>query len=481
MINKLSVVTTIVILAAGFSFAQPDRSTPPELPPPKSLKLPLIEKFELSNGLQVVLMEKHNVPLVQLNVIVKSGAVDDPEGKEGLANITLDMMDEGAAGMDALELADAIDFLGAEISTRAGMHTSEITLHTPLSKFDESLKLLADILFEPAFPENELERLKKQRLTEIIQWHDNPYSIASIVFRKTLYGEVHPYGRATIGDESSIKGFTTDDIKNFYSEYFKASNAFVIVVGDVTKERLGPQLEETFGSWKKGEVKQPEFENARQVPERNVYLVDKPDAAQSVIYIGRIGVSRNTEDYYPILVMNTILGGSFSSRLNQNLREEHGYTYSAGTSFSFRPEPGPFYAASAVQTEVTDKSLIEFFKELDGILKPIPEEEVKKAKNYVALRFPGNFQTVSHIANELEEMVIYNLSEDYFDNYISNILSVTKDDVERVAKKYIVPDKMAVIVVGDQEKIEQGIKDLNLGNINIYTIKDVLGEVPEIE
>ena len=458
----------------------PDRSKPPKLPEPKPLKLGQVQHFELSNGLKVILMEKHEVPLVQLNVVVKTGSVNDPEDKTGLANLTLDMMDEGAAGKSSLEIADAIDFLGADLSANAGQYYSEINLHAPLSKFSEALQMMGDIILHPDFPQNELSRKKKERLTLITQWHDNPSSIAGIAFNKYLYGE-HPYGRIYLGNEKSIKSFSTEDLKTFYDEYFKSNNAFVVAVGDINKDELKNKLENVFGKWKSGQVEEISIAEPEQVQKRIVYLVDKPGSAQSVIYIGRIGAKRLTPDYNSITVMNTILGGSFSSRLNDNLREQHGYTYGARSRFSFGPIPGSFIAYSSVQTEVTDKALIEFFKELNRIREPIPGDEVKRAKNLVALSYPSGFQSVSGIANQLENIMEYNLPSDYFDNYITQILDVKENEVNSAAEKYIVPDRMIVVVVGDKAKIEDGVKALNLGEINNLSIEDVLGKVPVAE
>lgn len=466
---------------ASSAFAQKaDRSKVPPLGEPKKLSLPEIQSFELSNGLKVVLMEKHNVPLVQMNVIVKSGIADDPEGKSGLASFTADMLDEGAAGKSSLQLADEINYLGVRISTFSRWHKTGLNLHSPLSKFDDALKIAAEILLRPDFPQSELDRIRKERLTAILQWHDQATTIAGVAFQKFLFGNDHPYGRPTMGNELSLKSFARDDFKNFHAKYFKSNNAYIVVVGDITKDQLVPKLESVFGKWEKGDVPVAKLKEAEQVKKRVVYLIDKPGSAQSVISIGRIGTDRLTLDYFPITVMNTILGGSFTSRLNNNLREQHGYTYGAGSAFDMRPYAGPFVARSSVQTEVTDKALVEFFKELDGITKPIPSEELTRAKNYVALGYPDNFQTVAEIAANIEEMIDYNLPGDYFNNYIGKVLNVGAGDVSKVSKRYIVPDKMAVVVVGDRSKIEEGIKKLNLGEIKHYKIEDVLGKKPQL-
>ncbi|MBI1804430.1 MAG: insulinase family protein [Ignavibacteriae bacterium] len=469
------------LLTSSVSFAQKaDRSKPPELGPAPSLQLPPIQHLKLSNGLAIVLLEKHNLPLCQAELIVRGGIAADPIEKTGLASMTADMMEQGAGSRNALELADAIDFLGASISAFAGWHTSGVILHTPVSKLDSALALFGDVALRPIFPADELERQRKERLTTLIQWHDRPGSIASVAFNKTLFGDKHPYGVPTIGNEKSIRSFMVEDLRDFHSRYFHPNNATLVVVGDVSAQTLLPKLEAAFGEWKPADAPKPSWPTAEQVKERKIYLVDKPGAAQSEIRIGRIGVGRMTEDYYALEVMNTILGGSFTSRLNQNLREQHGYAYGAGSNFDYRVLPGPFAAGAAVQTNVTDKALSEFMKELNGILAPVSDEELTRAKNYLTLGYPASFESVAQIADRLTEIIVYNLPNDYFNNYTKNILSVTKEDVERVAKKYLEPEKVAIIVVGDKKEIEKGITDLKLAPIQPLTIDEVLGPAPVV-
>lgn len=481
--KKIFFITINLIVVSAFClsiYAQtPDRTKPPLLPSPQKLNLPAIQQFKLSNGLRVVLMEKHEVPLIQLDLIVKMGSVNDPENKVGLAALTMDMLDEGAAGKPSLELADAIDFLGARISTGSGAHSAGVNLHTPLSKFDDALKIMSDIVLRPDFPQKELDRKKKDRLTSLMQTHDQPTAIASVAFNKILFGKDHPYGRMT--DENTIKSFSVTDLKNLYKKYFTANNAYIVTVGDIKKDDLKNKLEAVFGKWQKDDVKEEKVKEPVQVGNRVVYLIDKPGAAQSVISIGRIGAARLTSDYNSIIVMNTLLGGSFTSRLNQNLREKNGYTYGASSRFAFRPVPGSFVASSSVQTEVTDKALREFFNEFNGIREPLTEDDLNRAKNLVALSFPENFQSVAVIASQLEEMVEYNLPENYFRDFVSKILSLNGNEVNAAAKKYVVPDQVIVVVVGDKAKVEEGIKKLNLGEVKNLTIEDVLGKVPKLD
>ena len=459
---------------------EPDRTRPPQLGSPPTMQVPPIEHLELSNGLKVLLVEKHEVPLVQVNLLVMAGSVMEPAGRVGLASMTADMLDEGAGPRSALELADAIDFLGADISIDAGRHTAVVSLNTPLSKLDDALHLMADIALRPTFPAEELDRLRKQRLTTLTQWHDEPRDVANVLFDQILYGQDHPYGRPTLGNENSLKAMRVRDLKKFHKSCYRPNNATLIVAGDVTAESILPRLEKAFGKWKKRKVRTLSWPAVEQVTERKIYLVDRPGAPQSEIRLGRIGVSRPTDDYFAIVVMNTILGGSFTSRIMQNLREEHGYTYGARSSFAFRPLPGPFLASSAVQTEVTDKALVEFMKELKGILTPVPDEELTKARNFLALRFPERFQTVSAIARQLADLTIYGLPDDYFNTYTERILSISVKEVARVAEKYIDPARIAIIVVGDREQVEEGLRALDYGPVELLTVKDVLGEIPQL-
>jgi predicted Zn-dependent peptidase len=465
------------VVAAPLAAQQPDRSAPPELGPPPRLALPPIQEHRLSNGLRVLLLEKHQVPVVQVNVLVHAGTAYDPPDRIGLASLTADMLDEGAGDRDALELADAVDFLGARLSTFAGFHTSSADLFTTVSQLEQALPLLADVVLRPAFPSEELERKRLSRLTALLQAYDEPRIVATVLFNRTLYGE-HPYGYPSIGNQGSIRALTGDDLRRFHTRYFTAGNATIIVVGDVTAARVLPLLEGAFGSWRAGEAVAPTWPSIPAPRRREVILVDKPGAAQSEIRIGRVGVPRMTDDYDALVVMNTILGGSFTSRLNQNLREDKGYTYGAGSSFAFRSMAGPFLASAAVQTDVTDKALAEFFKEFDAIRRPVPADELARAENYEALGFPAGFQTVGGIAANLEEIEAYGLPFDYFGRYVDRILAVSPAEVRRVAASYVTPDRFVVVIVGDVTTIEAGVRALNLGPVRVMALEEVLGPKP---
>ncbi|HTO95373.1 MAG TPA: pitrilysin family protein [Bacteroidota bacterium] len=479
----LSAALGLAFLALLLPFsleAQPDRSGPPPLGPPPSLRLPPIQHLSLSNGIPVVLMEKHAVPLVQVNLLIRGGALLDPPGKVGLASLTAAMLTEGAGARNSLQFADAVDYLGADISASSGFSIMGIALHTPLEKLDSALALFADVVRRPLFPPDELARNRKERLTSLIQARDEPRSLAAVLFNRTLYDD-HPYGRMTGGDAASLGSMTVDDLRKFHDGVIVPGNTTIIVVGDVTPGEMMPKLEHAFGDWRGEAGAAPAVPPIKQLAAKTLLFVDKPGAAQSVIEIGRVGVPRLTDDYYAIVVMNTILGGSFTSRLNQNLREKHGYTYGAGSRFEFRPLAGPFVAAASVQTAVTDSSLVEFMKELKGIREPIPASDVDRAKNYVALSFPGDFQSVAQVAAQLEELVIYNLPDDYFNRYIDRILAVSAADVERVARKYIDTDDLAFVIVGDRKEVGESVRKLNLAPAKFLTVEDVLGPAPVVE
>jgi zinc protease len=479
--KKLFLSVVIALASVGLFAQAPDRSKPPAVGQAPTLKLPQIQKRQLSNGLPVWIVELHEVPVAQVNLIVMAGTADDPAGKYGIASLTTAMLTEGAGSRAALEIADAIDFLGADLGASSAIDSSAIRLHVPVVRLAEALPLMADVALHPTFPKEELERLRQQRLTSLIQSRDDAATIAALAFSRVLYGQTHRFGTATMGTADTIKAFTVDDLRAFYAATFRPDNAALLIVGDVTPEKVLPTIETNFGGWKATGPRptHPQFPPAPARARREVYLVDKPGAPQSQIRIGSVAVPRSTPDYFPIQVANTILGGAFSSRLNMNLRETHGYTYGASSTFDMRIQPGPFFAAAGVQTDKTSESLTEFFKELNGILQPVPADELARAKNYVALRFPSGFETTGDISRRLEEVLTYHLPDDYFSRYVPSISAVTSSDVQRVARADIQPDKLAVVVVGDRKVIEPGIRGLNLGPINMLSIDEIFGAAPK--
>ncbi|MBI4487410.1 MAG: insulinase family protein, partial [Acidobacteria bacterium] len=337
----------LFVLAASITVAAqqaPDRSTPPKVGPPPALNLPAIQKRQLSNGLPVWIVELHEVPVAQVNLVIFSGSGDDPADKFGVASLATAMLEEGAGSRSALEIADAVDFLGADLSASTTSDASGVRLHVPVARLADALSIMADVALRPTFPKDELERQRQQRLTSLLQSRDDPSTIASLAFSRVLYGPSHRYGTATMGTAATLKSFTPQDLRAFYTFAFRPSNAALLVVGDTTPDKVMPLLETNFGAWQPQPSPQApaaKLPATAQPARREVYLVDKPGAAQSQVRIGWIGVPRSTPDYFPLQVTNTILGGSFTSRLNMNLREKHGYTYGAGSSFDMRTAAGP--------------------------------------------------------------------------------------------------------------------------------------------
>ena len=480
MTLRLPLLALLAVVASAAVAAQPagppDWTTRPALGPAPAFSAPAVERHTLSNGLEVLFAEKPGVPLAQVNLLVRTGSVDDGD-LDGIASLTADMMDEGAGELDALELADAIDFLGIGLNVGADLHSVQVQLHTPVSKLDRALELMADVALRPAFAAADLERVRTSRLTGLAQRGDQPRAIAAVALARAVYGD-HPYGRTGAGEPATLRRITRDDLARFHDRAVRPSNAALVVVGATTWEEVRPRLEAAFGAqaWAsrpasaRSEVPEP-----AQVGARRVVLVDKPGAAQSVVRIARVGAARSTPDYYALDVLNTILGGSFTSRLNQNLRERNGYSYGAGSSFAFRPVAGPFTAYADVQTDVTAPALAEFFNELTAIGEPVPEPELAKARDNLALSFPAPFATVRGTAARIGDLWLDGLPADTYDRYSAGVRAVSAADLARVARQYVVPGETVVVVVGDRAVVEDDVRALGLGPVEVRSVEDVLG------
>lgn len=467
-LRSLAVVVAATAAANSVAVAQGvDRSHAPTLGSPPKVSLPPIVTRQLPNGLKLMIVEQHELPLADFVLVVGSGGTVDPTGKPGVANLTSSMLVEGTATRSSLEIADQIAFLGVGLGTNSNWDASTVSLHTPIAQVDSALALFADVILRPSFPTGEFERIRKNRLTELIQLKDRPTAIANQAYASILYGASHPYGQALIGTEASITGMATTDLVNYYKTHFFPNNATLIIVGDVNPAQIEQKIAGIFGGWQRGTVPSYTLVEAPKSATTMVYLIDKPGAAQSSFRIGSIGVPRSTKDYFALTVMNTILGGSFTSRLNQNLRETHGYTYGARSGFDMRRAAGPFTASAEIVAAKTDSGLIEFMKELNAIRDTVPTDELNKAKRYLQLGLPADFETTQQIATALVPVALYGLPLDYYNNYVQSIEGITQADVQRVAKQYINPGSLAIVVVGDRKSIESGLKAVNTGPISI--------------
>jgi zinc protease len=459
-----------IALAAAMPLAlaaqQVDRTRPPTLPPPPALRVPSVETGTLPNGLELAVVEMHEVPVVDVTLLVRAGSERDPADLPGLATFTANMLDEGAGRRSALDIADEAAYLGARLRTGAGYDAATVSLHVPKRHLAPALDLMADVALRPTFPDSEIARQRDLRRTQILQQQDQPVVMANLAFAAILYGQDHPYGRPLNGTEASTAALTREAVTTFYRTFYRPNAARILVVGDVTLAEARRLVAERFGAWSRAGLPAPPHSVAPASGPRTIYLVDKPGAAQSVFRIGEVAADRATPDYFALEVLNTILGGSFTSRLNQNLRETHGYTYGAGSQFDMRRMAGPFVAVSSVVTAKTDSALIEFMRELRRIRdEAVPQAELGKAKAYLTLGLPGEFETTAGTANRIDELLLYDLPLDYYASYVPRINAVTAADVHRVARQYLDPEHLAIVVVGDRSQIASGLEALHEGPI----------------
>jgi len=439
-----------------------DRSVKPQVGPTPKYTPPPVTRRKLSNGLEVMIAERHELPILTLNLVVRGGDARVPEEKNGLAALTADLLTEGTKTLDSMALAGALSKIGASIDAHGGREATTLSLTTLTKHTDRAIDLYSDVLLHPAFPEKELERLRQQRLAMLQMRLDRAEGISGVVFPRLLYGQEHPYGRPDLGTPKSVRSLTRDDVVGLHKQLFLPNNATLIVVGDTTPDAITSTLEQVLKDWKPGDVSKSTLPEPPAPKPLTVYLVDKPAAAQSVLAVGHVGQPRGTPDYFPLTIMNAVLGGQFSSRINLNLREEKGYSYGAQSHFIFRIGPGPFEAGGSVQTAVTKEALVELLKEVNDIAgsRPATEAEVAFAKDRTIRGFPAKFETTFGVAGTLADLVLYSLPDDYFTTYPTKVEAVTKDDVERVAKKYLDTKHLTILVVGDRSKIEAKLKTL---------------------
>jgi zinc protease len=472
----LSVPAFLTVFPSNRLAAQVDRSQPPTLPLPPALKLPAPQTTTLGNGLELAVVEMHKVPVVDVQVLVDAGSGRDPADLPGLATFTALMLQQGAGRRGALEIADEAAFLGAQLTSGASYDVANVSLHVPKRRLEAALDLLADVMLRPSFADSEVLRQRELRRAQIVQLADNPVAMAGIAFPAIVYGGGHPYGRPLNGTAAATAALTRDRVAGFYGTWYRPNGTRVLVVGDVTPAEARRLLATRFEAWERGAAAAAPTAATPVPAARAVFLVDKPGAAQSVIRIGHVGIARSNPDYFALHVLNTILGDAFTSRLNQNLRETHGYTYGAFSQFAAWRLAGPFVASASVVTAKTDSALIQFLKELRRIRdEAVSDAELAKAKAYITLGLPGDFETTGSAAARLRELLVYGLPLDYFDHYNDRINAVTTADVQRVARQYIDPDHFDIVIVGDKTQIEAGIKALNEGPI-VY--RDLWGQEP---
>ena len=465
-----SLTLVLASTAAMTSSAPLDRNQRPAVGPAPPLVAPQVVKRALSNGLPVWIVRRGTLPQATVVLQVRGGSALD--AKSGTAAMTAALLDDGTAKRGAREFVNAVDFLGASLTAGADEEESVVTLTTLTRHLDEGLALMGEMATQPAFLAEEVERERKSRLQALRQQRDQPTVVATQVFHRVVYGDDHPYGRPLAGSIPSVETITREDLAAFHERFYQPRNALLIAVGDVNEKDLMPRLERVFGAWKPRQ----EAAGAGPAPARpadrplGVYLIDKPGAAQSEVRIGHAGAARSTSpDYYGLQVLNMLLGGQFTSRVNLNLRERHGFTYGARTQWSFRRGDGPFYAGGGVFTAKTDSSVTEFLRELKDLRGPRPatSEETEAAKNSLIRSYPRRLETNDGVATLLGSLAFHGLDESEINEYSKRIAAVTPAEVTRVAAKYIVPQNLAVVIVGDVAKIRPGVEALALGPVKV--------------
>ena len=432
-----------------------DRTQAPTPGAPRPYHFPHVTRTTLANGLRVLVAQNHNAPLVSLRALVRSGADHDAPELAGLASLTADLLDEGAGKRDGIRLAEDIGLLGGTLGTGADWDASYISLEVLARYGHEAIAMFSDIASRATLPSDALERVRVERLNELLQQRDEPNAIAAKRFSGLLFGK-GPYGVPMVGTPESVTNIGIDHVRRYYGEHYIPNNTSVVVSGDVNPEQAVKLVEESLGNWQRGAEPPRPSVAAKPVESNRIYLVDRPTAVQSEIRIGHAGVSRSSADYFALSVMNALLGGIFNSRINLNLRERHGYTYGARSVFAFRRSAGPFVVAAPVRNEVTTESVQEVLAELRRIRTgDVEDRELNDTKNYMMGVFPATVQTASDIAGRLLDIELYGLPDDYFDRYRENIGGVSKDDVERVAKKYIDPDRALIVIVGNAKQVRE--------------------------
>ncbi|MDQ6633297.1 MAG: insulinase family protein [Gemmatimonadota bacterium] len=455
-----------------------DLTKPPLLGPPPALRIPAITTRQLPNGLKIVIVEQHELPIADFILEFRTGGEADPAGKMGTAALTSALLTEGTTSRSALQIADQAGFLGVRVGAASGWEQSTVSLHTPTAQLDSAMALFADVVLHPAFPAEDFDRVRKLRLTSLQQQRDRGPVIADRAFANALFGDQHPYGRPLAGTEASVASIARDDLVSFYNTYYRPNNATLLVVGDVRPDNVERRAQAMFGGWARGEVQAVAMPATSTPKATTLVLIDKPGAAQSSFRLGGIGAARTTNDYFALQVLNTILGGSFTSRLNQNLRETHGYAYGASSGFGLRRSAGPFVTSAEVVSAKTDSALMEFRKELRAIRDTVPSNELAKAKRYLQLGLPEDFETNGSIAGQMLPLITYGIPLDFYASAVQNIGAVTQTDVQRVARQYVDPDHLTLVIVGDRKTIEPGLRALNPGTIVIRDVRDVLGAAP---
>jgi zinc protease len=419
----------------------------------------------------VILASRHSVPVVELSLMLDAGYASDQFARPGTASLAMGMLDEGTESRTALEISDELDRLGATLGAGSDLDVSFVQMSALKENLEPSLELFADVILNPSFPEKELDRLRKLQLAAIQREKVQPVSMALRVFPRLLYGEDHAYGMPLTGSgtEESVVALDRAALEEFHSTWFRPNGATLVVVGDTTLAELTPQLERLFDGWEKGQIPTKNLTRVPPQAESIVYIVDRPDSEQSILFAGHVMPPKNNPNELAIDSLNHIFGGSFSARINMNLREDKHWSYGARSVIVDAAAQRPFFVYSSVQSDKTAEALAEIRKELVGIRpggeRPPTPEELDKVKDQKTLTLPGRWETNSAVLNDIVEMVRFGLDENYWDEFPGEVRALTLADIEAQAGAVLQPDRTVWVVVGDRAEIEPGVRELGLGEI----------------
>jgi len=440
-----------------------DRSRLPSPGTPPPFHFPAIDRSTLPNGLRVWSVPHSSIPVATVMLLVRRGAADDPSGREGLAAITTDMLDEGTGAMSSIEIHEALARVGAQLDSDIGPDATLLTV-TVLSRFlKPALSVLADIVVRPSMRDDDFERVRQLRLHRLVQLRDMPGAVADRAFMRLIYGQ-HPYGHTPLGNEQSLSALTIDDVRRFHAENIRPGDATLVIAGDCEHEDVAAVAAEVFSGWNGSSMSPLPVAPPLPGPPR-LNIIPRPGAPQSELRIGHVAVARNTPDYHALVAANMVLGGQFVSRINLNLREEKGLTYGARTSFDFRRLPGPFLLQVSVQTAATAEAIHESMAEIAGIRdsRPVSADELALGVAALTRGYARNFETAEQLARAVTQLALYDLPDGYFDEFVSVVEHLTVDDVTRVTQQYLDPSRLTTLVVGDYGVVSRDLPRLNLG------------------
>lgn len=444
-----------------------DRSILPALAAAPEIKFPEIQRAKLKNGLNVMLLERHSAPIVNVALAVDAGFASDAATKAGISTLALDLMDEGTKTRDAFQIVDQLDSLGASLNTGSSLDMSFVRLQATSANLRPSLGIMADVVLNPSFPADQFAIQKQRRLAQIGQEKAQPNAMALRVLPTVLYGANHAYGKPASGYEKTVETITREDLMKWHADWFKSGSSTIVVTGDVTMTTLLPALEEAFGNWKPGTAPPKNLTTVAKTPGKKIYLIDKPDAPQSTIVAAHVSeTSGQAEDLaFEPVIQN--FGGMATSRLNRNLRLDKHWSY--GTSGGLQSSRGQrtFLVVAPVQTDKTKESIVEVMKEIGDVAgnRPVSGEEFSSIMRNMTSRLPGRFETLSSLESAAISLINLNLPNDYWSRYAGNMRALTEPQLNAAAKKFVRPNEIIWIVVGDLKKVEKGIRELNLGEV----------------